>query len=103
MLIAPPGQHTLVTAEGAVALLESGSTPPYRPSADLLLTTLALAYGQRVSAVVLSGGGNDAATGATAVHRFGGTVIAASPETSAQGDRDRRERRQHGSEPMIRW
>jgi two-component system chemotaxis response regulator CheB len=55
--------------------------PPYRPSADLLLTTLAFAAGHWVIAVVLSGRGNDAAT---AVHRFGGTVIATSLETSTQ-------------------
>lgn len=83
VLIAPPGQHTLVAADGTVALISSGNTPPYRPSADLLLATLAIAYTRRVIAVVLSGGGNDAATGATAVHRFGGTVIVASPESSA--------------------
>jgi two-component system chemotaxis response regulator CheB len=31
---------------------------------------------------VRSGGGHDAATGATAVHRFGGMVIAASPHSA---------------------
>jgi two-component system chemotaxis response regulator CheB len=82
VLVAPPGQHTLVTAGLAIALIPSGSLPPYRPSADLLLTTLATAAGARVIAVVLSGAGNDAATGATAVHRFGGTVIASSEATS---------------------
>jgi CheB methylesterase len=40
--------------------------------------------GVRGIAVVLSGEGQDAATGATAVHRFGGTVIVSSPETSAR-------------------
>ena len=49
-----------------------------------MLTTLALAAGPRVIAVVLSGEGQDAATGATAVHRFGGTVIVSSPETAAR-------------------
>jgi two-component system chemotaxis response regulator CheB len=86
VLVAPPGSHTLVTPDLTVALIPAGRTPPYRPSADLLLTTLATAVGRRVVAVVLSGHGNDAATGATAVHRFGGTVIAATLETStAQG------------------
>jgi two-component system chemotaxis response regulator CheB len=32
--------------------------------------------------VVLSGGGHDGATGATAVHHFGGTVLASSELTS---------------------
>jgi two-component system, chemotaxis family, protein-glutamate methylesterase/glutaminase len=84
VLVAPVAQHTLITKEQTIALIPSGSIPPYRPSADLLLTTLALAAGRRVLAVVLSGEGHDAATGATAVHRFGGTVIVSSPETSAR-------------------
>jgi len=78
------GQHTLITAEETIALIPSGARPPYRPSADLLLTTLAIAAGDRVITVVLSGYGNDAATGATAVHHFGGTVIASSPQSSTQ-------------------
>jgi two-component system, chemotaxis family, protein-glutamate methylesterase/glutaminase len=84
VLVAPAGQHTLVTPEQTIALIPSGPLPPYRPSADLLLTTLATAAGPRVVAVVLSGRGNDAATGASAVHRFGGTVIASSVATSTQ-------------------
>ena len=82
--VCPPGQHTLVTAEMSLALIPSGALPPYRPSADLLLTTLAVAAGHRAVAVVLTGRGNDAATGASAVHRFGGTVIASTLATSTQ-------------------
>jgi two-component system chemotaxis response regulator CheB len=84
VLVAPAGYHTLVTAEEVVTLIPSGGLPPYRPSADLLLTTLALAVGDRLIAVVLSGRGNDAATGASVVHRFGGTVIASTAATSTQ-------------------
>lgn len=73
LLIAPPGHHTLITAEQTIALIPSGAIPPNRPSADLLLTTLALAARIRAVAVVLSGHGTDGATGATAVHHFGGT------------------------------
>ena len=84
VLVAPAGHHTLITADETVALIPSGGSPPYRPSADLLLTTLALAIGDRLIAVVLSGRGNDAATGASAVHRFGGTVVACTTATSTQ-------------------
>jgi two-component system chemotaxis response regulator CheB len=83
VLVSPAGQHTLITADETIALIPSGSLPPYRPSADLLLTTLAVVAGSRVIAVVLTGRGNDAATGASAVHRFGGTVIVSSAGTSA--------------------
>jgi two-component system chemotaxis response regulator CheB len=87
VLVAPPGRHTLVMLDASIAsiaLIPSGGLPPYRPSADLLLTTAAIALRDRLIAVVLTGRGNDAATGATAAHHFGGTVIASSLETSAQ-------------------
>jgi len=50
-------------ADLPAAVLVLQYMPPYRPSADLLLTTLALAAGRRAVAVVLSGEGQDAATG----------------------------------------
>jgi two-component system chemotaxis response regulator CheB len=84
VLVSPSGQHTLVAADQTIALIPSGTTPPYRPSADLLLTTLAVGSGKRVIAVVLSGRGNDAATGASAVRRFGGTVVVSTALTSTQ-------------------
>jgi two-component system chemotaxis response regulator CheB len=84
VVVAPSGRHTLVAADRTIALIPSGTAPPYRPSADLLLTTLAIAAGADAIAVVLSGRGNDAATGASAVHRFGGTVIASTALTSTQ-------------------
>jgi two-component system chemotaxis response regulator CheB len=83
VLVAPAGRHLLVTSELRVALITSGAFPPSRPSADLLLTTLAVAARGRVIAVVLSGKGHDGATGASAVHRFGGRVLA-SDEASSQ-------------------
>jgi two-component system chemotaxis response regulator CheB len=82
VLVAPAGYHTLVTCGHAIALVRSGDRPPYRPSADLLLTSIALAAGSHAVAVVLSGYGNDGATGATAVHHMGGTVIASDESTS---------------------
>jgi two-component system chemotaxis response regulator CheB len=80
--VAPPGKHMLVAPGHRVALIVSGASPPSRPSADLLLATLATACGPRAIAVVLSGGGHDAATGATAIHHRGGIVLASSEATS---------------------
>ena len=84
VVVAPPGQHTLITPGLGIALIESGAFPPSRPSADLLLTTLAVAVGGRAIAVVLSGGGHDGATGATAIHAFGGTVLATDEPSSRE-------------------
>jgi two-component system chemotaxis response regulator CheB len=83
VFVAPAGRHILITPGLHVRLIESGAFPPSRPSADLLLTTLAVAAGERVIAVVLSGQGHDGATGATAVHRFGGTVLATDEASSS--------------------
>lgn len=82
VLVAPPGVHTLITSELKVSLVDSGRFPPSRPSADLLLTTLALAVGPLAIAVVMTGGGHDGATGATAIHKHGGAVLATDEATS---------------------
>lgn len=82
--VAPPGKHVLLRQDGTLALIASGGYPPHRPSADLLLVSLALIAGERTIAVVLSGKGNDGATGATAVHDFGGVVIAADEASSQE-------------------
>jgi two-component system chemotaxis response regulator CheB len=77
VLVVPPGKHALATTHNTLALIDSDGLPLARPSADLLLTSLAVTAGPRAIAVVLSGGGSDGATGAVAVHDFGGTVLAA--------------------------
>jgi two-component system chemotaxis response regulator CheB len=81
--VVPPGRHLLITAQARTLLIASGAAPPSRPSADLLLATLATAAGPRAIAVVLSGAGHDGATGATAIHACGGTVVA-TDEASSQ-------------------
>jgi two-component system chemotaxis response regulator CheB len=81
VLVVPPGKHALATTQNTLALIDSAGRPP-RPSADLLLTSLAVTAGRRAIAVVLSGGGSDGATGAVAVHDFGGTVLAADRASS---------------------
>jgi two-component system chemotaxis response regulator CheB len=83
VIVAPPGMHMLVTPAMRCALIVSGAAPPSRPSADLLLTTLAIAAGPRAIAVVLSGGGHDGATGASAIQAFGGTVVATDEASSS--------------------
>jgi two-component system chemotaxis response regulator CheB len=82
VFVAPAGYHTLVTPAGRLSLVLSGVYPPSRPSADLLLTTLALAFGSFAVAVVMTGSGHDGATGATAVHKFGGVVLTTDASTS---------------------
>jgi len=82
--VAPSGFHTLITRDRTVATVRSGQFPPSRPSADLLLTSLAVAVGADAVAVVLTGLGHDGAAGVTAVKRLGGTVIASTLATSQE-------------------
>jgi two-component system chemotaxis response regulator CheB len=84
VVVAPSGNHLLVTPALETALIVSGAAPPSRPSADLLLATLAVSAGPRAIAVVLSGGGHDGATGATAIHALGGCVLATDEATSEE-------------------
>lgn len=80
--VAPAGHQTLIGPGRRFSLIPSGRFPPSRPSADLLLTTLAMAAGDDAVAVVMTGGGHDGATGASVVHKRGGVVLATSMETT---------------------
>ncbi|WP_410628318.1 chemotaxis protein CheB [Amycolatopsis sp. cmx-8-4] len=82
VLVAPPGRHLMITSPTHVGLLDTGPHRP-RPSADLLLTTLAIACGTRAVAVVLTGAGTDGQLGVRAVTHRGGTVIAQDEASSA--------------------
>lgn len=82
VLVAPPGRHLLITSAGTICLVESGTQPPARPSADLLLVTLAMSCGPRVTAVILTGVGHDGTIGVRAVSYCGGTVLAQDQESS---------------------
>ncbi|MGW0805608.1 chemotaxis protein CheB [Nonomuraea sp. NPDC002799] len=76
VMVVPPGQHLLVTAQAKIGLIEAGDLPPARPSADLLLATLAVTCGPRALAVILTGMGHDGQAGVRAIAHCGGTVIA---------------------------
>jgi len=79
--VAPPNAHLLVR-NGGIVLDHSPPVRFLRPNADMLLTSLAEAYGACCVAAVLSGTGSDGAEGAAAVHAAGGLVIAQDEATS---------------------
>lgn len=82
VLVVPPGQHMLVGRDARIRLVAAGPLPPARPSADLLLCTLAVSLGPRVTAVILTGSGRDGSIGAQAVHAYGGRILVQDPETA---------------------
>lgn len=76
IFIAPAGSHLLVNADGTMSLSQAGRVHFVRPAADLLFASAAAAHGDRLIAVVLTGTGEDGASGVTAVKEMGGTVLA---------------------------
>jgi two-component system, chemotaxis family, protein-glutamate methylesterase/glutaminase len=83
VLVAPPASHLLVTSQARIGLIDSAQYPPSRPSADLLLATLAVTCGPRALAVVMTGKGTDAQAGIRAIRHCGGRVFAQNEATSA--------------------
>ncbi|MDT4988823.1 MAG: two-component system, chemotaxis family, protein-glutamate methylesterase/glutaminase [Micromonosporaceae bacterium] len=84
VLVVPPGRHLIVTSAATIGLLPTGAAPPSRPSADLLLATLAVTCGPHALGVVLSGYGHDGQAGVRAIVRCGGTVLAQDRGSSPQ-------------------
>ncbi len=80
--IAPPDMHLLV-AGGCIELSRSNLVHYTRPSIDLLLESVAGAYGPRAIGVILTGTGVDGATGIRAVKGTGGTTIVQDPSDAA--------------------
>jgi two-component system chemotaxis response regulator CheB len=80
--IAPPGSHVLVNADGSLSLSQAELVHFVRPSADLLFESAAASYTDRVIAVVLTGTGEDGASGVRAVKKMGGTVLAQDEDSS---------------------
>jgi len=79
--VAEPGKHLRVN-DGRL-LLDSGEKVRHvRPAADVLFTSVAAEYGDRVIGVVLTGSGSDGTEGCRNIKKMGGTTIAQDKETS---------------------
>lgn len=76
--VAPP-RRNMVLERGRVAVEDSPRESFHRPSINALFRSAAIAYGQRVIAVILTGMQEDGAAGAWEVWRRGGTVIVQDP------------------------
>jgi two-component system chemotaxis response regulator CheB len=77
--IAPPDHH-LILDDGRLALSHGPTVNGLRPAVDPLFQSAARAYGSRVLAVVLTGGGDDGTAGLAEVKRSGGLAVAQDPE-----------------------
>jgi two-component system, chemotaxis family, protein-glutamate methylesterase/glutaminase len=80
VVIAPDNAHLLLGADGRLRLDREIVCGAHRPSADVLLTSLATVAGRGVVAAVLTGMGGDGAAGVSAVLHAGGVALTEHPE-----------------------
>lgn len=73
--VAADEQHLSVTPAGRARLDASPPVGGYRPSATVLFTSIAAAYGASAIAVVLTGMGTDGLAGLHDVRRAGGQIL----------------------------
>ncbi|KOS05868.1 chemotaxis protein CheB [Flavobacterium akiainvivens] len=82
MYIAPAGYHLLFEANGELSLDASEKIHYSRPSIDVAFESAAEVFGNRLTAVLLSGANADGAQGLVAVKEKGGTVVVQDPLTA---------------------
>ncbi len=84
VLIAPAGLHMKVQRRGSAARILLDDEPRatlHRPSVDVLMASVAKAYGPRSLGVVLTGMGSDGVEGLRAIRQTGGRTFAESEES----------------------
>jgi two-component system chemotaxis response regulator CheB len=95
VLVAPGGFHLLVRPGLRVAVcgaaVIAGSTS-YCPSIDAAMESAARVYGSRAMGVVLTGMGDDGASGLQTIHEMGGVTFAQDAESSVIDGMPRRAR-----------
>ncbi len=79
LFLAPPDSHLLVNPGGVLSLAKSPKVHHVRPSAEPLFESVAVVFGPRAIAVVLTGGGADGSTGVQFIRKGSGVVIAQDP------------------------
>ena len=84
-LVAPAGRHMKVKRRGGESYVWLDEEPRgalHRPSIDVLMASLAKAYGRRCLGVLLTGMGSDGVEGLRAIRAAGGRTLAESEETA---------------------
>lgn len=83
VLFAPEGRQMELLGDGTVRADSASPRGHHLPSADVLLASLAVAYGPRAVGILLTGMGADGAEGLEALSRAGGLTVAQSEESCA--------------------
>jgi two-component system chemotaxis response regulator CheB len=77
--IAPPDYHLLIEEDRTFSLSCDPPVNHSRPSIDVLFETAALAFGETLIGIILTGANEDGALGITTIKKMGGTTIAQDP------------------------
>jgi len=76
VLVAPAHAHLRISERGRVKLDDGAPVGGFKPSCDVMLSSVAEAFGGRAIGVVLTGMGRDGAKGLAEVRRRGGHTVA---------------------------
>jgi two-component system, chemotaxis family, protein-glutamate methylesterase/glutaminase len=82
VLVAPDDAHLQFDGQGRAQLSAGPNVDGHRPSATVLLRSLAASFGGRAAGLVLTGMGRDGAEGAAAIDAAGGLVVVEEPATA---------------------
>jgi two-component system, chemotaxis family, protein-glutamate methylesterase/glutaminase len=82
VFLAPPDYHTLIEADGTIALSTEEHVRHARPSIDVLFHSAAEAYRERCVGVVLTGANEDGAEGLALIKQLGGVAVVQDPRTA---------------------
>lgn len=83
--LAPADQHILLV-EGKILVTKGARENRYRPAIDPLFRSAAVAYGNRVIGIILTGYLDDGTSGMMAIKQCGGVCIAQDPLDAAYPD-----------------
>lgn len=84
-----PADHHLMVADGHVIISKGARENRSRPSIDCLFRSAAVAYGNRVIGIVLTGFLDDGSLGLNAIERCGGTCVIQDPDDAEYPDMPR--------------
>ncbi|MBA4372717.1 MAG: chemotaxis response regulator protein-glutamate methylesterase [Thermodesulfovibrio sp.] len=80
--VCPPENHMRVDRSRKIIFVERHAKDIYRPSCDLLLSSVAESFGKKAIGVILTGMGSDGVAGIQKIREAGGRTIAQDEQTS---------------------
>lgn len=80
VIMAAPDYHVSLERDGSLSLSQDEQVHYSRPSIDVFFKSVALSYGSKSAAFLLSGANHDGAAGLLAIHRAGGLTLVQDPD-----------------------